>query len=123
MNARIEKSDEEGGDRWGRASEGLTGARAAVGTRCDGGRELRRLELGARTKDAKRELRSEGERCGLLDGWCSPFYRGWGRMGRRHGVVTTGVMALTPLMAGAGLRGVKEEFRWQGRVKLWRQNF
>jgi hypothetical protein len=89
-----------------------------VGTRCDGGRELRRLELGARAKDAKRELRSEGERCGLLDGWCSHFYRGWGRTGRRHGVVTAGVMALTPLMAGAGLRGVKEEFRWQGRVKL-----
>jgi hypothetical protein len=41
---------------------------------------------------------------------CSPFYRGRGIPGRRKWVVTAGVMVLTPLMVGAELRGVKEEF-------------
>jgi hypothetical protein len=74
----------EGRGRRGRAGEGLTGARVAEGRWHDGAREWRWLELGTRVEEGERELGSEGERCGVLWGWCSPFYRGWGTPGRRH---------------------------------------
>jgi hypothetical protein len=38
------------------------------------------------------------------------LYRGQWMPGTRQWAVTSGVMALTPLMAGAVLGGVKEEF-------------
>jgi hypothetical protein len=51
-----------------------------------------------RARERERELVSKGERCGVLWGWCSPFIG--------VGEVMAGLMALTPLMAEAGLRGV-----------------
>jgi hypothetical protein len=51
------------------------------------------------------------------------LYRG---PGVHRGGVTAGsiggIMALTPLKAGTGQRGVKERDRWQRRVKAQRQH-
>jgi hypothetical protein len=44
----------------------LTGARVAARRRCDDNKERRQLKLGARAKEGERELRSKGERCGVL---------------------------------------------------------
>jgi hypothetical protein len=63
----------------------------ATATEDDGG-EL----LAARGLESRRELESGGETCGGGQGWCSPFIGGGGE------AATTGLMALTPLMAGKG---------------------
>jgi uncharacterized protein involved in type VI secretion and phage assembly len=82
----------------GRAGQGsvrgvLTGARAAVERHCDGEEDRRWLELAARAQEGTRELES---------GWG----RGVARSGENQGGVTAsgngGIMALTPLKAGAG---------------------
>jgi hypothetical protein len=65
----------------GSAKGVLTGARAAVKRRRDGGREQRWLELIARAKEGTRELEREGKRGG--EGWgCSSSFIGLG--GRRR---------------------------------------
>jgi hypothetical protein len=71
--------------RQGRAGEGLTRARVVVGWRRDGGKERWWLELSARVEEGERELRSEGERCGVLWFWCSPFIEASGCRGRGNG--------------------------------------
>jgi hypothetical protein len=51
----------------------LTGARAAVKRRRDGGKERRWLELGARVKEGTRELGRQGKRSSEGQGSSSPF--------------------------------------------------
>jgi hypothetical protein len=46
----------------------LTRAQVTVERRRDDGEERLRLELGVREGEGKRELKSKGERCGLLGG-------------------------------------------------------
>jgi hypothetical protein len=57
-------------------------------------------------KEGERELGSKGERCVVLWWWCSPFIRSRETDRRRQRVIMVRVMALMPLMTGAGLRGV-----------------
>jgi hypothetical protein len=68
----------------------------------DGEEEWQRLELGMSAEESERRLGIEGEWCGVLWGWCLPFYRGWGSIGE---AATVEVMAFKPLMVGEGLRG------------------
>jgi hypothetical protein len=44
----------------------LTGAQAVVERLRDDNEERQRLELGARVEEGERELKGEGERCGVL---------------------------------------------------------
>jgi hypothetical protein len=60
----------------------LTGAQAASERRCDGGKEWRGLELGARVKEGVRELRREGKRGGEGRGCSSLFIGAEGASGR-----------------------------------------
>jgi hypothetical protein len=85
----------------------LTGAQSTVERRHDDGEERWRLELSARAEEGKRELKSEGKRCGVLQGWSSPFIMAGGALGRQQLSVTGSIKALTPLMSGRGYEGVK----------------
>jgi hypothetical protein len=73
-----------------------------------GGNEDRWLfVLDASVEEGERELGSEGRRCGVLWGWCSPFIWGRGVPGRRCQVITVGVVAFKPLMSLQGvMRGL-----------------
>jgi hypothetical protein len=69
------------------------------------GNERRWLELIAREKEGAKELGREGMRCGESRGSHHPFI-GAGEAPERGGRGSNGgVMALTPLKAGARLRG------------------
>jgi hypothetical protein len=88
----------------GNLGSGLTGARAAVERRHDGGDERWWLELSARVKEGARELEREGKRGGEGQGCSSPFYRA-----RREAEVAGigGVAAVNGVLNGA-ITGVKE---------------
>jgi hypothetical protein len=49
----------------------------------------------------------KGRGAGCSEGWNSPFIGVGGALGRQQWVVTGGVKALMPLMAGRGYVGVK----------------
>jgi hypothetical protein len=59
----------------------LTGSPTVAKRRCNDDEERWRLELNARAKEGKRELKSEGERCGMLRGVELTFYSGRGSVG------------------------------------------
>jgi hypothetical protein len=61
--------------------------------------------LGEDTAQACREGKRSGERCGATRGWCSPFIRGGGALGRKCRWVMSGDLRPTPLMAGEGVNG------------------
>jgi hypothetical protein len=61
--------------------------------------------LGEDTAQACREGKRSGERCGATRGWCSPFIRAGGALGRKCPWVTAGDLQPTPLMAGEGANG------------------
>jgi hypothetical protein len=84
----------------------LTGAQVVVERRRDDDEERWRLELYVRAEECDKELRSEEERCGVLWGGAHPFIGVGGASWRWHRAVSAGGMALRPLMARAGLRGV-----------------
>jgi hypothetical protein len=55
----------------------------------DDGEERWWLDLGVRVEEGEGELKSEGERCGVLRGWSSPFIGTGGASGRRQWAVTS----------------------------------
>jgi hypothetical protein len=75
----------------------LTGARAAAWRRGDGVEERRWLELVTGAKEGANGLGREGERCGEVRGWCSPFIGGGEAPGRGGRGVMVALMSLTPL--------------------------
>jgi hypothetical protein len=100
---------DDGREGWagrGGAREVLTGDGGVAERRPTGGNERRRLELVARAKEGVKELGWEGMRCGESRGSHHPFIGAGGSAGEGWpGGVMTALMALTPLKAGARLRG------------------
>jgi hypothetical protein len=73
------------------------------------GNDRWRLELVARAKEGAKELGKEGMRCGESRESHRPFIGVGERRSGVAGGVTAALMALTPLKAGARLRGgIKE---------------
>jgi hypothetical protein len=68
----------------------LNGAQATMERRRDDSKEWWQLELGVRAKEGERELKSEGERCGVLRGWSSPFIWAGRVLGKWQQAVTGG---------------------------------
>jgi hypothetical protein len=103
-------ADDGGEERAGRggAREVLTGDGGVAERRRTGGNERQRLELVMRAKEGTKELGREGMRCGESRGSHHPFI-GAGGSAREGwpggGGVMAALMALTPLKAGARLRG------------------
>jgi hypothetical protein len=78
------------------------GAHRSTGGGREAARQRRWLKLSARVEECEREPKSEGKRCRLVQGRSSPFIEGGGALGRQQRVVTVGLMALKPFVAGGG---------------------
>jgi hypothetical protein len=70
--------------------------------RHDDSEERRRLELGTRAEEGERELKSKGERCGVLWGGARLLLGPGSAREAATGGNQWWLMALTPLMAGRG---------------------
>jgi hypothetical protein len=91
----------------GELGSSLTGARAVVWRSGDGGVEPEAVALGGSEARAWREAKRGWERCGEVQGWCSPFYRGRGSAGEGWPGFNNGVNGFNAIEdgGGGGLRG------------------
>jgi hypothetical protein len=83
----------------------LTRARAVAWRPGDGGAEPEAAALGGSEARAWREVKRGWERCGEVQGWCSPFYRCRGNAGEGWSGFNAGVNGFNAIEdRGGGLR-------------------